>query len=56
MESGMSHQDSFAVGRCRAADLHRALLWLLGSVFRSGVAFRHDCTWTPQLLASVAIL
>lgn len=56
MESGMSHQDSFAVGRCRAADLRRALLWLLGSVVWSGIAFRHDCTWTPQLLASVALL
>jgi hypothetical protein len=52
----MSHQDLLAVGRCRAVDLRRALLWLLGSVAWSGVAFRSDCTWTPQLLASVALL
>lgn len=52
----MSHQDLFAVARCRAADLQRALVWLLGGVSWAGISFRGDCTWTPHLLASVALL
>jgi len=55
----MSHQEcspSKPVAGHRAGDLKNVLLWLLGGVVWSGVAFRGDCTWTPNLLASVSLL
>ena len=53
----MTHQDQ---GRkssscSHAHDLHQALRWLLAGVSFAGIAFRPDCTWTPQALAFMAL-
>jgi hypothetical protein len=54
----MAHQDQgLVVGRWwNADDLHTALRWLLTGVSLSGIAFRADCTWTPQTLIFVCML
>jgi Transposase DDE domain len=54
----MSHRDQ---GRCCAAgshadDLHKVFAWLAPSDCLRTLAFREDCTWTPQLLAFAALL
>jgi IS4 transposase len=36
--------------------LHKALRWLLVGVSLTGIAFRPDCTWTPQTLMFAALL
>lgn len=52
----MSHQDSkVAAGRLKGHCLKDALQSLLTGV-DWGVRFREDCTWTPQLLTSAALL
>ncbi len=52
----MSHQDKKVADRFQAADLKLALRWLLSNVTWTGIVFRDDCTWTPTLLASTALL
>jgi len=54
----MAHQDQ---GRGRsecshACDLHNALRWLTVGASLCGMAFRPDCTWTPETLAFAALL
>ena len=53
----MSHQD-FQVPpeRLNAEYLRLALQWLFVGVGWSVIGFRADCTWTPQLLSSTALL
>ena len=52
----MSHQDKKVADRLQADYLKLALQWLLTSVTWSQVALRSDCSWTPTLLASSALL
>jgi len=55
----MSHRDSNAQDRAvrlNAACLKLAIRWLLRGVDWSGIGFRDDCTWTPMLLTSAALL
>lgn len=53
----MSHQDSkVSAERLNAEYLRLALQWLLVGVGWSVIGFRADCTWTPQLLSSTALL
>ncbi len=53
----MSHQDSKVVKvRFNADCLKQALRWLLAGVAWSTVKFRDDCSWSPRLLASTAML
>jgi hypothetical protein len=53
----MSHQDfQVPVERLNAEDLRLALQWLFVGVGWSVIGFRADCTWTPQLLSSTALL
>lgn len=53
----MSHQDSKdSSERLNAEYLRLALQWLLVGAGWSVVGFRADCTWTPQLLSSTALL
>jgi len=50
----MSHQDSKV--SLNADCLKEALRWLLAGIRWSTVKFRADCTYTPRLLASTAML
>jgi hypothetical protein len=53
----MSHQDfKVSVERLNAEYLRLALQWLFVGVSWSVIGFRADCTWTPQLLSSTALL
>jgi hypothetical protein len=53
----MSHRDlQGGVVRLNGACLKRTLLWLLQGIDWSPVVFRNDCTWTPRLLATTALL
>jgi len=45
-----------ASGTRRVKDLRCALQWLFVGVRWSVIGFRRDCTWTPQLLSSAALL
>ncbi len=48
----MTHQDQGRNGLVcsHAHDLHNVLRWLLVGVSLSGIAFRAECTWTPETL------
>jgi hypothetical protein len=50
----MSHRDSHV--RLNVVCLRQCLRWLLGGVDWSRIAFRSDCRWTPQSLATGALL
>ena len=52
----MSHQDPKVGERFQADYLKRALQWLLSGISWSTIALRADCSWTPSLLASAALL
>jgi hypothetical protein len=54
----MTHQDQGRSGsECsHAYDLHKALQWLTSGASPWGIAFRLDCTWTPQTLVFAALL
>ena len=53
----MSHQDQDGRKiRFNYEYLRSALDWLLRTAFFSSLVFREDCTWTPQSLASAALL
>lgn len=53
----MSHQDFRVTSeRWNAEYLRVALQWLFVGVGWSVIGFRADCTWTPQLLSSTALL
>jgi Transposase DDE domain len=53
----MSHRDSQScVVRLNSDFLKVALRWLLKEIDWSGIALRKDCTWTPALLATTALL
>jgi hypothetical protein len=52
----MSHQDKKVAGDFNADYLKIALRWLLTGVCWSGVAFRAECSWTPEFLSSAALL
>jgi Transposase DDE domain len=53
----MSHQDfQVSAERLNAEYLRLALQWLFVGVGWSVIGFRADCTWTPQLLSSTALL
>jgi IS4 transposase len=53
----MSHQDEAGRKvRFNYQYLRSALDWLLRTAFFSSLVFREDCTWTPQSLASAALL
>lgn len=53
----MSHQDfKVPAVRLNAEYLRIALQWLFVGVGWSVIGFRGDCTWTPQLLSSTALL
>lgn len=53
----MSHQDLDVV-KCRLKGqcLKVALQSLLSEVSWSSIKFREDCSWTPKLLATTALL
>ena len=54
----MTHQDQGRNGSdgSHAYDLHKALRWLIAGVSMSGIAFRAECTWTPETLLFAALL
>ena len=54
----MAHQDQGRNGsKCsHAHDLHMAFRWLMTGVSMSGIAFRAECTWTPQMLVFASLL
>ena len=54
----MAHQDQRRNGSVcsHAYDLHKALRWLMVGVSMSGIAFRPECTWTPQTLVFASLL
>jgi Transposase DDE domain len=53
----MSHRDSWLAGqRLNAGLLKVALLWLFRGINWSSIQWRIDCTWSPRLLASAALL
>ncbi|HVJ86160.1 MAG TPA: transposase [Caulifigura sp.] len=53
----MSHQDcSSGSSALNSQQLARALQWLLAGVDFKSVTLRRDCSWTPRLLVSAAIL
>jgi hypothetical protein len=52
----MSHQDKRVAGVFNADYLKVALRWLLAGLCWSGVGFRPECSWTPALLSSTALL
>jgi len=49
----MSHRDRVCLN---SVCLRRALQWLLGGIDWSPIRMRGDCTWTPRLLATTALL
>jgi IS4 transposase len=54
----MAHQDQGRNGsECSHADeLQAAFQWLMAGVSLAGVAFRPECTWTPQTLLFAGLL
>lgn len=50
----MSHRDSHV--RLNVVCLRQCVRWLLGGIDWSKIAFRSDCRWTPQSLATGALL
>jgi len=54
----MAHQDRGrkSAQRFNAEDLHQALKWLVTGISFASIAFRPDCTWTPQALTFAALL
>lgn len=54
----MTHQDQGRNGSdcSHAHDLHKALRWLIAGVSMSGIAFRAECTWTPETLLFASLL
>jgi hypothetical protein len=56
-ESGMSHRDLHGRAvRLNSSCLKEALQWLLQGIDWSSIQFRGDCTWTPAILATAALL
>jgi hypothetical protein len=54
----MTHQDLGRNGSdgSHAYDLHKALRWLIAGISLSGIAFRAECTWTPEMLVFAGFL
>jgi hypothetical protein len=54
----MTHQDQGRSGSgcSHAYDLHKVLRWLMVGVSMGGIAFRPECTWTPETLVFAALL
>lgn len=54
----MTHQDQVRNGSdgSHAHDLHKGLQWLIAGISLSGIAFRADCTWTPETLVFAGLL
>lgn len=51
----MPHQDPSPRVDLNSRHLKQALQWLLTGTDWKTIAFRHDCTWTPKLLAQTAL-
>jgi hypothetical protein len=52
----MPHQDLSRRITLNSQHLQKALQWLLAGTHWKTIIFRHDCTWTPQLLVRAALL
>ena len=54
----MTHQDQGRNGSgcSHAYDLHKAFRWLMAGLSMGGIAFRPECTWTPETLLFAALL
>jgi hypothetical protein len=54
----MTHQDQGRNGEdgSHAYDLHKAFRWITAGVSFLQIAFRAECTWTPEMLAFAALL
>ncbi len=54
----MTHQDQGRNGsECsHACDLHKALQWWMVGASLGGIAFRPDCTWTPETVVFASLL
>lgn len=52
----MPHRDESTLPTRRLDELRAAIVWLLEGCDFSAICWKHQCTWTPRLLASVALL